>query len=62
MWSSHLFIPFQAKQLQPKEMKKYKLGSNLVNYVNSVRVIFAGSGEFDLTPLDVGVNAHFGVN
>ena len=33
-------------------MKKYKLGSNWVNCVSSVRVIFAGSGQFDLTTLD----------
>ena len=48
-----LFL-FKAKPLQPKAMKKYKakLGSNRVNCVNSVRVIFAGSGQFDLTPLD----------
>ena len=71
-----LFL-FQAKQLQPNAMEKYKakLGSNWVNCINSFQVIFAGSGQFDLTALDfqlvvvgeeadskVGVNAHLGVN
>ena len=48
-----LFL-FQAKQLQPNAMEKYKakLGSNWVNCINSFQVIFAGSGQFDLTPLD----------